>query len=183
MTEDQGSSDQIVSTPAPVKVVSDTTAPPPVQVESVAPQPATPIPAVQAEVIQPASVAPAPEPKQAEPEKAEKKPDPRDRYAELVERALKKERLSYLKTLGINQDLMSDVHILALAPDVDVETPEGKVAIDEWRARGDNERLFVKRESATIDIDALSADFKGTKFNTFPKELMISTLQRLAGKK
>ena len=191
MTEDQGSSDNIVSSPEPVKVVADVTAPPPVQVDlssEATAEPAIvaatpePKPVVHGEVREP-SAQPTPEPVKAEEKPVETKPDARDRYAELVDRALKKERLSYLKNLGINTEIMSDAHILALAPDVDVETPDGKIAIDEWRAKGDNERLFVKRERSTIDIDVLTADYKGTQFNTFPKELMISTLQRLAGKK
>lgn len=191
MTEDQGSSDNIVSSSEPVKVVADVTTPPPVQVDlssGATEEPAIvaatpePNPVVHVEVREPLAQ-PTPEPIKAEEKPVETKPDARDRYAELVDRALKKERLAYLKNLGINTEIMSDDHILALSPDVDVETPDGKIAIDEWRAKGDNERLFVKRERSTLDIDALTADYKGTQFNTFPKELMISTLQRLAGKK
>ncbi len=105
-----------------------------------------------------------------------------DRYAELVDRALKKERLVYLKRLGINTEIMSDEHILQLSPDVDVETPEGKVVIDEWRNQEANERLFVKQEASEIDIESIAADFKGSEHGTFGKDLMIRTLQRLAGK-
>jgi hypothetical protein len=106
----------------------------------------------------------------------------KDRYAMLVERALKKERLSYLKNLGINTGLISDEHILTLSPDVDVETPEGKVAIDEWRVKPENEKLFTKRETSEVDIDSLVMDYKPTAHNTFPKELMIATLKRVIGK-
>ena len=141
-------------------------------------------PVIEVEIIEPAPSRTDDPPVELETKKEkptpEKTPEERDRYAELVDRMLKKERLGYLKRLGINTDLMSDEHILTLAPQVDVETPEGKSAIDQWRAA--NERLFVQRQATEIDIDALTDGMKGSRHGTFGKDLMIKTLQRLAGK-
>lgn len=175
--------DQLVQTDATaVKFVEPAATPPPIPTPEAEP-------VVEVELVEAGTSRTSPEPEQAaeadaKKDRAEtvekKKPEERDRYAELVDRMLKKERLGYLKRLGINTDLMSDEHILTLAPQVDVETPEGKTAIDSWRAQ--NERLFVQREATEFDIEALTANVKGSTHGTFGKDLMIKTLQRLAGK-
>jgi len=171
-------SDVVITTPA-APVLLDTT--PPAKAEQQPPAPLTQAaPPAQAPPIEAPPVLPPVHEKATTPEK-DVAPDVRDRYAELVDRALKKERLKYLRNLGINP-VLSDDHILALSPDVDVETPDGKSTIDAWRTQGHNEKLFVKKDAVEIDIDSLTAGYKPATHNTFPKELMIKTLQRLAGK-
>jgi len=89
-------------------------------------------------------------------------------------------KLKYLNDIGKN-DAFKDTHLLALAPDADPRTAEGRAAFDEFRQR--NPEFFNNREAATFDAAALAAKVPASRHGTFGAKFFEDTLRAVMGKK
>ena len=137
--------------PAPEPPKTDTAPPPspPVMLEPLPVQASPPSPPAPAQQTadQPGrlgapSTAPAPEPPKQKPEpdkhlaamreELEQAKRVRAELQEMRDRSLAATRLAYLRRAGATAAL-TDENLMALAPVVDVETDEGKAAIEAWR--------------------------------------------------
>lgn len=89
-------------------------------------------------------------------------------------------RLKYLNDIG-KKDGFKDVHLLALAPDVDPRTPEGRAAFDEFRQK--NPEFFNNRETASFDAAAMASKIPESRHGTFGAKFFEQTLRAVMGKK
>jgi len=105
----------------------------------------------------------------------------RARLKDLTDRHLARERLQYLRQIGAKPG-MPDGDLLALAPDADVTTPEGRAQIDAWRQHAgvyfDNRTLNVPMKPEEI-----AKGFKESKHGTFNQGTALKILQRMTGSK
>ena len=89
----------------------------------------------------------------------------RERLQGLTDRYISRERLEYLRDIGV-MDQLRDSQVLALAPGADPSTPEGRAALDDFRAQ--NAGLFKQRADAEkVDPRKFAADAPKSKYGTF----------------
>ena len=99
----------------------------------------------------------------------------RERLQGLTDRHISRERLIYLRDIGV-MDQLKDSQVLALAPGADPSTPEGRAALDDFRAH--NSGLFKQRANAErIDPKKFAADVPKSKHGTFGIETALKILR------
>lgn len=136
----------------PPEPPADTPAP----ADDPAPAPTTPPPPTQA----PEPPAPAPEPPAPSPvdHSAELEALRRERAAaeearkameSIVKRTRDADRLKTLRAMRARPEL-ADAHLLALAPDVDVSTDDGRRKLSEWADSDANRGLFLAPETPAV---------------------------------
>ena len=92
--------------------------------------------------------------------------------AELQERARQERdraRLAYLRDVGAVSSLRDD-HLLALAPDFDPTTADGRVELDRWREQ--NATLFAGREMTGVQVaEQVISNVPSSQHGTFGPRL------------
>jgi len=89
----------------------------------------------------------------------------RERLQSLTDRHISRERLQYLRDIGV-MDQLKDSQVLALAPGADPSTPEGRAALDDFRAH--NSGLFKQRADAQkVDPRKFAQDAPKSTHGTF----------------
>ena len=89
----------------------------------------------------------------------------RERLQSLTDRHISRERLQYLRDIGV-MDQLKDSQVLALAPNADPSTPEGRASLDDFRAH--NSGLFKQRADAErVDPRKFAADAPKSKNGTY----------------
>lgn len=177
--------DPVDSAPATESVAPVQAAPEPQQIEL--PVMAQPAPAAQAVPVAPEAPAP-PKAKpvtKAQPKKAdtgridalEERLEAEvaamaEARAELQERARQERdraRLAYLRDVGAVTSLRDD-HLLALAPDFDPTTADGRVELDRWREQ--NATLFAGREMTGVQVaEQVISNVPSSQHGTFGPRL------------
>ena len=93
----------------------------------------------------------------------------RSELESLRARAIDRDRIMHLRKSGA-VDVLTDAHLLALAPDADPGTAEGRAKLNEWRES--NKQLFeAKPMSGKMVTEEMIAGIKESKHGTFGKKL------------
>ena len=78
-------------------------------------------------------------------------------------------RLAYLRDVGAVETLRDD-HLLALAPDFDPTTADGRVELDRWREQNGN--LFQGREMTGVQVaEEIVSNVPSSQYGTFGARL------------
>ena len=93
----------------------------------------------------------------------------RGKLEDMRRRAEERDRVVHLRKSGALAAL-TDEHLLALAPDADPATAEGRAKLNEWRAG--NAQLFnVQPVSGKMQTEEMLTNIKESKHGTFGKKL------------